>query len=124
MQRLRPFCVAVLALLFAAAAFAQGVQTGTIRGVVHDDQGLAIPGVTVTVTSPALQGARTAVTDGTGGYTFATLPPGAYTVKFELSNFTTVTRDSNVPLGGVVEQNVTMKPAGLTEEVKVVDEAP
>ena len=47
----------------AATAFAQGVQTGTIRGVVKDQQGLATPGVTVTVTSPALQGPRSVVTD-------------------------------------------------------------
>ena len=50
--------LAALFLVCATAtlAHAQGVQTGTIRGVVHDEQGLAVPGVTVTVTSPALQG--------------------------------------------------------------------
>lgn len=41
--------------------FAQGVQTGTIRGTVKDRQGLAVPGATITVTSPALQGQRTVV---------------------------------------------------------------
>src|SRR5215510_8925194 len=49
-----------------AGAFAQGVQTGTIRGVVRDAQDLAVPGVTVTVTSPALQGPRSVVTDSQG----------------------------------------------------------
>ncbi len=103
---------------------AQGVQTGTIRGVVHDDQGLAIPGVTVTITSPALQGPRVAVTDASGAYTFLTLPPGAYTMQFELNNFSTVTRTTTVPLGLVVEQNVTLKAAGVTETVRVVAESP
>ena len=36
---------------------AQGVQTGTIRGTVTDQQNLPLPGVTVTISSPALQGA-------------------------------------------------------------------
>ena len=107
-----------------ATAFAQGVQTGTIRGTVHDEQGLAVPGVTVTATSPALQGPRTAVSDNTGGYTFPSLPPGLYTVTFELSGFATVKRDTNVALGLVVDQNVTMRAAGLAETVQVVAETP
>ena len=37
-------------------------------GVVKDQQGLAVPGATITATSPALQGARTTVTDAEGNY--------------------------------------------------------
>ena len=36
-------------LFISASVFAQGVQTGTIRGTVKDQQDLAVPGVTVTV---------------------------------------------------------------------------
>ena len=57
------FALCLITCAWAASAFAQGVQTGTIRGVVRDAQGLAVPGVTVTATSPALQGPRVAVTD-------------------------------------------------------------
>ena len=65
-------CVRTLALAWALCGLstlvhAQGVQTGTIRGTVHDEQGLAVPGVTVTATSLSLQGPRTQVTDTTGG---------------------------------------------------------
>ena len=76
MKRLVVF---VLAFCCAASAplFAQGVQTGTIRGIVKDQQGLAVPGVTITATSPALQGARTTVTDAEGNYSITALPPGA-----------------------------------------------
>src|ERR1700674_952617 len=105
LQFVRIFALALTLCGMAALLSAQGVQTGTIRGVVHDDQGLAIPGVTVAVTSPALQGRRTAVTESSGSYTFLTLPPGAYTMQFELSGFSTVTRNTNVPLGLVVEQS-------------------
>src|SRR5262249_35344303 len=108
----------------SASLYAQGVQTGTIRGVVRDPQGLVIPGVTVTATSPALQGPRVEVTDTAGGYTFLNLPPGAYTVKFELSGFTNVEQPTTVALGLTVEQNVTMRPAGVTEAVTVVAETP
>ena len=124
MFSVRPFFLALASLLFSAAAFAQGIQTGTIRGTVHDDQGLAVPGVTVAVTSPALQGSRTAVTDSTGGFTLPNLPPGHYSVTFDLSGFAEVKRETDVALGLSVDQNVTMKPAGVSETVQVVAETP
>jgi hypothetical protein len=108
----------------SAGAFAQGVQTGTIRGAVKDQQDLAVPGVTVTVTSPALQGARNVTSDALGGYVFRNLPPGDYEVKFELSGFATITQKTAVPLGLTVEQNVTMRPSGVAETVNVVAETP
>jgi hypothetical protein len=108
----------------AVPLYAQGVQTGTIRGVVRDAQGLAIPGVTVNITSPALQSVRTMTTDTEGAYVFSGIPPGDYTVTFELSGFSTVERKTTVPLGLVIEQNVTMKAAGVAETVNVVAEAP
>jgi outer membrane receptor protein involved in Fe transport len=111
-------------LLMSAGLFAQGVQTGTIRGTVKDQQDLAVPGVTVTVSSPALQGVRNVTTDAQGGYVFRNLPPGDYEVKFELSGFGTVTQKTAVPLGLTVEQNVTMRPSGVAETVNVVAETP
>ena len=107
-----------------AAAFAQGVQTGTIRGVVRDAQDLAVPGVTVTVTSAALQGPRTVVTDAQGLYAIPALPAGTYTVKFELAGFATIERQTTVALGLTVDQNVSLRPAGVTESVQVVAETP
>jgi hypothetical protein len=55
------FTTAWLIFGSAGSLFAQGVQTGTIRGMVKDQQDLAVPGVTVTATSPALQGPRSTV---------------------------------------------------------------
>lgn len=48
--------------------------TYTISGEIRDTEGVALPGVTVTA------GDKTAVTDGTGGYTISGVPSGAYTV--------------------------------------------
>jgi hypothetical protein len=124
MKSVRIFALAWLFCSFAALLGAQGVQTGTIRGVVQDEQALPMPGVTVTVTSPALQGPRVAVSDGSGGFVLPNLPPGAYTVKFELQGFGTVTRETVVPLGGVIQQEITLRTAGLTETIQVVAESP
>src|SRR4030095_3518246 len=105
-------------------ATAQGVQTGTIRGVVSDAQQLAVPGVTVTATSPTLQGPRTTVTDGQGLFALAALPAGQHTLSFELSGFAKIERTVIVPLGLTIEQNVTLQPSGVSETVKVVAAVP
>ena len=71
----------ILALAFlalASAVFAQGNPTGTITGKVADPDGLVLPGVTVTVASPVLQGVRTAVTSANGDYIIPFLPAGDY----------------------------------------------
>ena len=114
----------LVVLVGAGAASAQGVQTGTIRGTVQDQQGLAVPGVTVTATSPALQGPRSTVTDGEGNYTLAALPPGQYEVTFELSGFTTVKQTTAVAVGLQVTQNVTLPTGTLSEAIQVVAETP
>jgi hypothetical protein len=111
-------------VLFAANGFAQGVQTGTIRGVIKDQQNLEVPGVTITATSPALQGARTTVSDAQGQYTLNALPPGTYTLKFTLSGFGDVTRTVTLPLGITIEQNATIRPAGVAESVQVTAPLP
>jgi len=124
MKRVMLLLVGWMVLGLAAGSFAQGVQTGTIRGVVKDQQDLAVPGVTVTVSSPALQGVRTAVTDAQGLFAIPALPAGQYTVKYELAGFATVERQTAVALGLTVDQNVSMRAAGVTESVQVVAETP
>src|SRR5215510_12981514 len=99
MRLARTFALAAVIAAWATSLAAQGVQTGTIRGSVHDEQGLAVPGVTVAVSSPALQNPRTAISDASGGYVFPNLPPGEYTIPFELSGFASIRRVTTVPLG-------------------------
>src|SRR5690349_14298983 len=69
--------IAALLTLFASVSpvLAQTVQTGVITGVINSADGLSLPGVTVTATSPNLQGPRTAVTDANGVYYLRGLTP-------------------------------------------------
>src|SRR4030095_16526730 len=89
--------LAVLVMLVSSApAFAQGggaSSTGTIQGRVQDAQGAVLPGVTVTATGPALIQPQTTVTSETGNYRFPAVPPGSYSVSFELAGFNTLKRD-------------------------------
>jgi outer membrane receptor protein involved in Fe transport len=122
MKKLLGLAVA-LTLGFAATMFGQGTQTGTLSGTVKDQSGLIIPGVTVTATSPALQGARSTVTDENGIFSIPALPPGTYMVQFELSGMATISREGTVvPLGGTAIVDATMQLATLAEVVNVVAE--
>ncbi|HEY7288662.1 MAG TPA: TonB-dependent receptor [Vicinamibacterales bacterium] len=115
---------ALFALGASRVAVGQGVQTGTLSGTVRSADGLSLPGATVTVSSSALQGQRTAVTDVNGVYFIKGLPAGVYTVAFELSNFkATEQRDVSLGVGGIVEVNQTMALAAVTESVTVSAQA-
>jgi len=108
--------------LFAASASAQ--TTGSIEGTVTDENGVALPGVTVEASSANLQGNRVVVTDSAGKFRLVLLPPGSYTVKAMLSGFsTTESADVVVGLGRTVVLNVQMRSA-FEEEVVVSGAAP
>ena len=112
-------------LLCAIPAGAQGLQTAVLTGAATSADGVALPGVTVTASSPALLGDRSEVTDVNGVYSIKGLPAGSYTVTFTLDNFKPAQRDNVVlTVGGTIEVNANMSLAARTETVTVTAEAP
>src|SRR4051794_37876284 len=118
MRRVLTFIPALL-LVISASAFAQGEQSGAIRGRLSSSDGLALPGATITVASPALQGVRSAVADVNGVYAIPGLPPGEYVVRFELSGFASIERRVTVPLGSALVLDRALGPAQVKETVDV-----
>jgi Carboxypeptidase regulatory-like domain/TonB dependent receptor len=116
---------ASLVLLASSSAMAQ-VETGSITGTVTDASSAVLPGVSVTLTGQRLiGGAQTQVTDATGGYRFDRLPPGAYTVKFELQGFKTVTRDDiRINAAFVATVNARLEVGSVAESITVTGDAP
>jgi len=84
---LRRLLWAPAALLLASSAYAQ--NAGSLRGTVTDSTGAVVPGATVVLTNEDTKSARQAVSDAKGGYFFASVIPGSYTVTVELSGFKT-----------------------------------
>src|SRR5690606_1627389 len=104
-------------------AFAQGAA---ITGVVRDDTGAVLPGVTVEAASPVLiEKARTALTDSTGQYRIVDLRAGTYAVTVTLPGFTTVRREG-IELSGtfVATVNVELQVGALEETITVTGESP
>jgi carboxypeptidase family protein/TonB-dependent receptor-like protein len=113
----------VVALVMTGLASAQE-RFGTLRGTVEDQQGAAVPGVTVTITNTVTGEVRTYVTDGSGQYVAPDLNPGRYTVAFELSGFARVERtDISVALGRSFQLDAQMQVGALTETVQVLAES-
>lgn len=117
-------CAAAL-LMNPLPAAAQIGQTATLTGIVTDASGGALPGVTVTASSESLLGgSRTATTEQNGSYTFPALPPGAYTIRVELSGFRTVTRDARLQLGQTASLDISLDVDSVKEAVEVRAAAP
>lgn len=102
----------------AGAGYAQST-TGTILGRVTDAQGLAAPGVTISVSSPNLQGLQITTTSPSGDFVVTLLPTGVYTLTFELSGFEPRRHTSALAPGQVLPIEVALDPAALRETVTV-----
>jgi Carboxypeptidase regulatory-like domain len=116
----RSFLASSLVLL-AAPLFAQ--QTGGVIGKVTATDGSVLPGVTVEARSDVLPGPRMTVTQANGDYRLPALPPGAYTLKFELAGMQTVTRKADVQLLQDTVADAKLGVSGIAETVTVTAEA-
>jgi hypothetical protein len=114
----------MILLVTCASAFAQQTN-GTITGRVLDQQGAAIPGVTVTAKSAATGFTRTEVSDGGGVYRLSALPVGSYDVTAELQGFKTVSKKSiDVNVGQTQSIDFSMNVGAMSETVNVTGAAP
>src|ERR1044071_7854375 len=101
MQRLNTACASLgLFLIIPSLVYAQASITGTVR----DPSGAVLPGVNVEASSPALiEKVRSVSTNDSGQYRIENLRPGAYTVTFALSGFSTVKREG-IELSGTLDR--------------------
>jgi hypothetical protein len=112
---------------WGAAAHAQsaGATTAAIDGAVMDSSGATLPGVTITVSSPALQGQRSVVTSAEGIYRMPQLPPGEYRIAYELPGFATIVREKQqLAVGFNATINVQMQVSTMQETLTVTGESP
>src|SRR5262249_12301186 len=90
------FFTVFLLLLIPFAALGQTAQVGIITGMVNDQTGAVLPGVTVEAKHQEKGFSRNAVTDASGKFRMAQLPPGPYTITATLSGFETTTLKGNL----------------------------
>ena len=120
--------VVILGMVVAApsGAWAQGSASSTIHGSATDDTGAALPGVTVTLTSPQLQAKeRVTITEGDGTYRFTELPAGTYRLAFVLPGFRSFVRDElRITIGFTARVDAKLGVGGIEESVTVSGQSP
>lgn len=115
------YAVVALLLLTALPAVAQ-LQTGDLYGTVTDDQGEALPGVTVTLSG--IGAPKVQITNAEGQYRFLSLAPGRYQLSAELEGFSTVEYPNIViGVGRSTTVHVTLQ-AAIEETITVTSESP
>ena len=114
----------ISALVLPARSIAQ-TSVGEIFGKVTDESGAVLPGVLVTLESPALIQPVTTLTSARGTYQAPSLPAGAYRMRFELAGFSKVIREGvRVETGFSAEINGKLKVSSVEETITVSGEAP
>src|SRR5262249_42101346 len=119
MNRLFLACAVVLATAFPAVA---QTQSGTISGVVRDEQHAVVP--RADVSAQGSDAASPFITELGGAFRFLSLQPGTYKITVTLSGFRTAVRDVIVAVGRSVEAPMELRVAPVIEAVTVTAAAP
>lgn len=103
----RILCVLGLMIMASVAAISQ-----TVKGVVYDENGVTLPGVTVRVDSLNIG----AATDINGAYEINNVPPGSHQLNFSYIGYKKASTPIVVGATGTIVVNKTMEPS--TESLK------
>ena len=121
----RGFMIVLLTLVLTSAGFAQGRQTGSISGTIVDVEGIFLPGAIVTLSGPAMMGAKNYVSSETGKFRFVALSPGEYEVKVELPGFKThIRKGLRASVGKTTKVTIALEMTTLEEEIIVTAASP
>jgi hypothetical protein len=116
--RHRIFNLLAIALTTLTPAPLHAQITSELSGRITSE-GQAIPGVKVTVESPALQGLRVTATNAQGDYVMKFLPAGDYKVRFEIEAFATLEYELKITTAQPKYLDAIMYPETMQEEIVV-----
>ncbi|MCH9647092.1 MAG: carboxypeptidase regulatory-like domain-containing protein [Deltaproteobacteria bacterium] len=126
LQRSAALVVATLSLLFAGSAWAQSqATTGAIEGVVEDESGAVLPGVSISLTNTATNFEQDLITDSRGRFRTILLPLGPYRVTAELDGFSTLVREGlDLGVGRTISLKLTLQISAVEEQIVVTADSP
>ena len=115
---LRLSLVALVAVLLPAAA---GAQSGlaTVTGIVSDESGGAVPGLTVTATNQATNVAYTGLTNDAGNYIMTAVPIGSYVITVEMQGFKGIQSTVTLSAAQTARVDFKLQIGTVTERVEV-----
>jgi hypothetical protein len=115
------FFLLLLSLACFSGSAAAQTSSGTLRGMVTDPSGAAVPQAKVTVTGPG--GEKSATSNREGSYEIGGLAAGKYAVKAAAKGFATFeSPDVEIPAGQVRKLDVPLALEVVEEKVEVQDQ--
>ncbi|MBI2822594.1 MAG: TonB-dependent receptor [Acidobacteria bacterium] len=124
-KRLLQLSILLSSLFVCSHSLFAQETTATLSGVVQDDSGAVLPGVSVAVRNLETGRTREVITGDEGRYRLPNLALGSYEVQAVLSGFQTAVRSGiTLTVGREAVVNFTLKVGEITEKVTVTGEAP
>src|SRR5262245_35640866 len=127
---LRPLSIGLFVCALVAATLVAQTFTGSITGTVTDPAGAVVPAAVLTLTNLDTNEARRQVSNESGVYTFAALPPGRYRLELERPGFKRFVQEpvevrvqQVVNLDPVLEVGQTNQTVEVTGQVALLDSA-
>src|SRR5881628_968421 len=118
---MRSRCIwSILFMVFLGVVPAVAQTQAGISGVIRDPSGAVIPGVTITITNPATNSVRSAISNEAGVYNLPGLQPGRYNIKVELPGFRTITQnDVELQIQQSARLDFTLQVGDVSQTVEV-----
>ncbi len=113
------FCL-VLTAMCSIGIFAQDITSGTIQGIVTDEQGAVVAGATVEAKNKGTNFSKSFTTESDGRFTFLSMPSGSYVVTATKQGFAKLIQENvDLTVGRVVNLDLGLKVSGVSGEVTV-----
>ena len=112
----------LIVLVGVVLAVPVAAQTGlaTVTGIVSDESGGAVPGVTVTATNQATNIAYTGVTNEAGNFVITSVPIGGYIIAVDLPGFKSVQSTVTLSAAQTARVNFKLQLGVVEERIEVV----
>ena len=124
-KNIKRLVISLSIFLIVSVLISAQTRTGTLKVIVIDDEGNVIPGVNLSLSSPAIMGTRSLITNMLGEALFVNLTPGAYELKSSLEGFQgKVSEAIEISLDRQTILQVELNPATIEEEVTVTAVSP
>lgn len=112
--------VVLFGIFMVPSLLSQVSYYGSIRGIVRDTSGAAIPGAKVSLVNAHTNISRTTSTNSHGEYVFTNVIPATYSVMAEHSGFKKLVRSEvHIDIDSRVSLDLTLEIGALTQSVQV-----
>jgi hypothetical protein len=112
-------CVAFVSMSSIGVS-AQDITSGSIQGIISDEQGAVVPGATVEARNVDTNFTRSFTTNENGRFTLLSLPPGRYVVSVTKTGFAKLNQENvELTVGRQLSLNLTLTVSGVSGEVTV-----